>query len=79
MASAVVVLKHETATLRQRHNFISIELAFGMGWGCYTIPAKVGWDRMASRRPIYTILLTGYATELHKTMYLLFYASDSRH
>jgi len=30
MASAVVVLKHEkTSTLRQRHNFISIDLTFG--------------------------------------------------
>jgi len=31
MASAVVVLKHETSTLRQRHNFISIDFKFGMG------------------------------------------------
>jgi len=29
MASALVVLKHETSTLRQRHNFISIDLKFG--------------------------------------------------
>jgi len=31
MASAVVVLKHETSTLRQSHNFISIDLKFGVG------------------------------------------------
>jgi len=30
MASAVVVLKHETSTIRQRHNFISIDLKFGV-------------------------------------------------
>jgi len=30
MASAVVVLKHETSTLRQKHNFISINLTFGV-------------------------------------------------
>jgi len=31
MASAVVVLKHETSTLRERHNFISIDFKFGVG------------------------------------------------
>jgi len=31
MASAVVVLKHETSTLRQRHNFESIDFKFGVG------------------------------------------------
>jgi len=31
VASAIVVLKHETSTLRQRHNFISIDFKFGMG------------------------------------------------
>jgi len=31
MASAVVVLKHETSTLRQKHNFISIDFKFGVG------------------------------------------------
>jgi len=31
MASAVVELKHETSTLRQRHNFISIDFKFGVG------------------------------------------------
>jgi len=30
MASAVVVLIHETSTLRQRHTFISIDLIFGV-------------------------------------------------
>jgi len=30
IASAVVVLKHETSTLRQSHNFISIDLTFGV-------------------------------------------------
>jgi len=31
MASAVVVLKHETSTLCQSYNFISIDLTFGVG------------------------------------------------
>jgi len=31
MASAVGVLKHETSTLCQSHNFISIDLKFGVG------------------------------------------------
>jgi len=30
MASGVVVLKHEKSTLRQSHNFISIDLKFGV-------------------------------------------------
>jgi len=36
---------------------------------------------MATRRPIgpYTFQLTGYATEPNEQIYLLFYASDSRH
>jgi len=32
-----------------------------------------------SYRPIYTFLLTGYATESNEKIYLLFYASDSRY
>jgi len=31
MASAVVVLRHEISTPRQSHNFISIDLKFGVG------------------------------------------------
>jgi len=31
IASAVAVLKHETSTLRQSHNSISIDLTFGVG------------------------------------------------
>jgi len=31
MASAVVVLKHETSTVRQRHNLISLYFKFGVG------------------------------------------------
>jgi len=30
MAYAVVELKHETSTLRQSHNFISIDFTFGV-------------------------------------------------
>jgi len=44
MASAVVVLKHETSTLRQRHIFISIDFKFGAGDYVreVTNPDKVG-------------------------------------
>jgi len=51
MASAVVVLKHETSTLRQRHNFISID--FKLGVGDYvkevTNPDKVGSGLISGR------------------------------
>jgi len=45
MASAVVVLKHETSTLRQRHKFISIDFKFGVGEYVreVTNPDKVGF------------------------------------
>jgi len=44
MASAVVVLKHETSTLRQSHNFILIDLKFGVDDQVreLTSPAKFG-------------------------------------
>jgi len=51
MASAVVVLKHETSTLRQSQNFISIPLTFGVGDYVreVTSPAKFGSDPMSAR------------------------------
>jgi len=51
MASAVVVLKHETSTLRQRHNFISIELTFGVSDSVreVTSPDKVGSGPMSGQ------------------------------
>jgi len=44
MAFAIVVLKHENSTLRQRHNFISIDFKFGAGDNVreVTNPDKVG-------------------------------------
>jgi len=46
--SAVVVLKHETSTLRQRHIFISIDFKFGVGDYVreVTNPDKVGSGSM---------------------------------
>jgi len=46
MASAFVVLKHETSTLRQSHNFISIDFTFGVDDYVRDItnPAKFGLD-----------------------------------
>jgi len=51
MASAVVVLKHETSTLRQRHIFISIDFKFGVGDYVreVTSPDKVGSGPMSGR------------------------------
>jgi len=51
MASAVVVLKHETSTLRHSHNCISIDLIFGESDYVreVTSPAKFGSDPMSGR------------------------------
>jgi len=51
MASAVVVLKHETSILHQRHNFISIDFKFGLGDNIreVTNPEKVGSGPMSGR------------------------------
>jgi len=48
---AVVVLKHETSTIRQRHNFISIDLTFGVSDYVreVTSPDKVGSGPMSGR------------------------------
>jgi len=51
MASAVVVLKHEISSLRQSHNFISIDLIFGVGNKIreVTSSANFGSDPMSGR------------------------------
>jgi len=51
MASAVVVPKHETSTIRQRHNFISIDLKFGVSDNVRegTSPDKVSSGPMSGR------------------------------
>jgi len=51
MASAVEVLKHETLTLRQRHNFISIDFKFGVSDYVREItnPDKVGSGPISGR------------------------------
>jgi len=51
MASALVVLEHETSTRRQRHNVISIDFKFGVGDNVreVTNPDKVGSGPMSSR------------------------------
>jgi len=45
-SSAIVVLKHETSILRQRHNFRSIDFKFDVGDNVreVTNPAKFGLD-----------------------------------
>jgi len=49
MVSAVVVLKHETSTICQRHTFISINLTFGASNNVreVTSPDKVGSGPMS--------------------------------
>jgi len=51
MASAVVVLRHKTSTLRRIHNFISIDFKFAVGDNVreVTNPAKFGSDPMSGR------------------------------
>jgi len=51
MASASVVLKHKTSTLRQRHNFISIDLKFSVSDYVreVTSPAKFGSDSISGQ------------------------------
>jgi len=51
MASAVVVLKHETSTIRQRHNYLSIDLTFGVSDYVreVTSPEKVDSSPMSGR------------------------------
>jgi len=64
MASAVVVLKPETSTLRRRYNFISIDLIFGVSDYVreVTSPDKVGSDPMSSRDATWGATYTGTAT-----------------
>jgi len=51
MASAVVVMKQETSTIRQRHNFLSIDLTLGVSNYVreVTSPDKVGSGPMSGR------------------------------
>jgi len=51
MASAVVVLKHETSTFRRSHNFKSIDFKFGVGDYVreVTSPDNVGSGPMSGR------------------------------
>jgi len=55
MASASVVLTHETSTLRQRHNFISIALKFGVRDYVreITSPAKFGSGPISGRAVLF--------------------------
>jgi len=56
MASAGVVLKHATSTLRQRHNFIAINLKFGVSDYVreVTNPDKVGSGPMSGQAATYS-------------------------
>jgi len=64
MASAAVVLKHETSTLRQSHNFISIDFKFGLGDNVreVTSPAKFGSNPMSGRDATWGATYTGAVT-----------------
>jgi len=64
MASAVVVLKHEISTLRQRHNFISIDFKFSVDDNVreVTSSVKFGWDPMSGRDATWGATYTGPVT-----------------
>jgi len=64
MASAVVVVKHETSTLRQRHNFISIDFKFGVGDHVreVTYSDEVGSGPMSVRDATWGATYTGTVT-----------------
>jgi len=53
MATAVVVLKHETSTTYQSHTNQSIDLKFGLGDYVtrFSNPAKFGEDRFSGGAP----------------------------
>jgi len=73
MASAVVVLKHETLTLRQSHNFASIDFTFGVGDYVreVTSPAKVGSDERSRRNvgATYTVRVTFFILQQSYSLY----------
>jgi len=77
MASAVVVLKHETSTIRQRHNLISIDLTFGVSDYVreFTSPDKVGSGPMSGRDATWGATYTGILTFLFVffSFFVLFY------
>jgi len=64
MASASVVLKHETSTLRQIHNFISIDCKFGVSDYVreVTSPAKFGSDQSSGQDATWGATYTGTVT-----------------
>jgi len=66
-ASTVVVLKHDNSTLRQSHNFISINLKFGVGDYVWegTNAAKFGLVTMSGRDATWGATFTGPVTLLH--------------
>jgi len=67
MASAVVVLKYVTSTLRKSHNFLSIDCKFGVGDYVreVTSPAKFGLDLMSGRDATWEATYTGPVTFLY--------------
>jgi len=68
MVSAVVVLRHETSTLRQSHNVRLIDLTFDVGYyvRVVTSAAKIGSDPMSGRNATWG---------QHDTVTFVFYTS----
>jgi len=64
MASALVVPKHETSTLRQKHNFKSNDFNFGVGDYVreVTNPDRVGSGSMSGRDATWGVTYTGTVT-----------------
>jgi len=76
VATAVVVLKHETSTLRKKHTFISIGFKFGVGdYGReVTNPDKV-WFRSDERSRSHVGLT--YTGTVHFFVFCFFLFLDS--
>jgi len=79
MASAVVVLKHDTSTLRQRHNFTSIDFTFGVSDYVreVTSPDNVGSGPMSGRDATWGATYTGTVTFLIVFSFVLFIYSST--
>jgi len=81
MASVVVLLTHETSTLRQSHDYISINLKFGVG-DCVrevTSPDKVGLDPMSGRVSHMGATYTGHVIFIVFLVFYVFFNSTTAH
>jgi len=79
MASAVVVLKHETSTIRQRHIFISIDLTLDVSDYVREVTSldKVGSGLMNGRDATWGQHNTGTVTFLFLFVFCFYFLEQS--